>query len=88
MTKQNWVGAGIMLLAVSAFFAYGWWFELWGHEIQFRWVYLGWLFCILLMPFGTGYMTGGLKNGIKSAASFGALLLAALLCGILLGNYR
>ncbi|MFP1131268.1 hypothetical protein [Asticcacaulis sp. W401b] len=86
-TANTWIGIAIVVTGIGAFLAHGYYFDLWGQKLQFRWASLGWWGWIAIISFGSGFMTGGVKSGVKAAASISGLLVLALIIGVLTGRY-
>jgi hypothetical protein len=91
MTRRSDVRLGgvvVMLAAIPLFFAWGVFFNLFGHPIHWTWQTVGFFGWIALGIAALGYVRSGVAGGLRYCGVFVSVAGGAALLGLALGHYR
>ena len=86
-TRQKISGLLVMIASICAFFAWGLYFEVFGHPIVANFKTVGFFTWVIFGVFGIGLALGGSQSGLRYVAAALALLAFAFLIGIARGAY-
>ena len=86
--QRTFTSLSITVGSLCAFFWWGHHFEMFGEEIRFDGLNLGFFAFPLLAIFGSGWGVGGMKGGLLAAGGVAMLFAIAFGIGVLQGHYR